>query len=207
MKNEVLIGQRIQNARKARHLSLLDLGQRLGVHKSTVSRWERGVVDNISLATISKLADVLQVNSAWLAGKDAPMILPDKNDRKFVPVYGRIRGGIPIEAIQEILDYEEITEEMARNGDYIALRVTGDSMAPRIAEGDVVIIRCQPTVENGEIAAVMVNGSDATLKKFYRSGDQVTLVSLNPNYTPLVYDLSETPVSILGRLVELRAKY
>ena len=207
MKNDILIGQRIQTARLARHMTQTELGDRLAVHKGTVSRWENGKIDNISLATVERLADVLAVNIAWLSGKNAPMVAESKKPRNLVPVYGVIRAGIPIEAIQEILDYEEISEAMARDGEYLALRVKGDSMAPKISEGDVVIIRRQPTVENGQIAAVMVNGCDAALKKFYRSGDQVTLVSLNPDYAPMVYDLKETPVEILGRLVELRAKF
>lgn len=206
MKNDRLIGQRIQMARHAKHMTQSELGERLDVHKSSISRWEQGRIGNISLATISKLADILSVSSTWLSGKDVPMI-PEPARKYQVPVYGRIQAGIPIEAITDIVDYEEISEEMARNGEYIALRVSGGSMEPKISEGDIAVIRWQPTVENGQIAAVMVNGSDATLKKFYRDGDQVTLVSLNPNYPPMIYNLKETPVSILGRLVELRAKF
>ena len=153
--------------------------------------------------------DKIELMAAYFGVSKSDLVeAPTKNlNKHLVPVYGVIRAGIPIEAIQDILDYEEISEAMARNGEYIALRIKGDSMGPKISDGDVVIIRRQPTVENGEIAAVMVNGSDAALKKFYRSGDQVTLVSLNPDYAPMVYDLKETPVSILGRLVELRAKF
>ena len=199
--NKEIMASNIQYYLNARGISRKKLCADTGINYTTLGEWLTAK-KYPRIDKIEQLADYFGVSKSDLVERPAK-----KTDRFLVPVYGRIRGGIPIEAIQEILDYEEITEEMARNGDYIALRVTGDSMAPRIAEGDVVIIRCQPTVENGEIAAVMVNGSDATLKKFYRSGDQVTLVSLNPNYTPLVYDLSETPVSILGRLVELRAKY
>lgn len=153
--------------------------------------------------------DKIELMAAYFGVSKSDLVeAPTKKlNKHLVPVYGTIRAGIPIEAIQDILDYEEISEAMARNGEYIALRIKGDSMGPKISDGDVVIIRRQPTVENGEIAAVMVNGSDAALKKFYRSGDQVTLVSLNPDYAPMVYDLKETPVSILGRLVELRAKF
>ena len=123
MKNDILIGQRIHAARIARHLTLAELGDRLAVHKSTVSRWEQGKVDNISLATVAKLADVLAVNSAWLSGKNAPMVAESKKHQNLVPVYGVIRAGIPIEAIQEILDYEEISEAMARDGEYLQNRV------------------------------------------------------------------------------------
>ena len=96
---------------------------------------------------------------------------------------------------------------MARDGEYLALRVKGDSMAPKISEGDVAIIRQQPTVENGQIAAVRVADDTATLKKFYQNGSQVTLVPLNPDYPTQIYDLRETHIDIIGRLVELRAKF
>lgn len=207
MKNDILLGQRIQTARLARHMTQTELGDRLAVHKGTVSRWENGKIDNISLATVERLADVLAVNVAWLSGKDVPMVAEPKKHKNLVPVYGVIRAGIPIEAIQEILDYEEISEAMARDGEYLALRVKGDSMAPKISEGDVAIIRQQPTVENGQIAAVRVADDTATLKKFYQNGSQVTLVPLNPDYPTQIYDLRETHIDIIGRLVELRAKF
>ena len=209
MKNDILIGQRIHAARLARHMTQTELGDRLAVHKGTVSRWENGKIDNISLATIERLADVLSVNVAWLSGKDVPMVAEPKKHKNLVPVVGDIKGGYPIEIVEDILDYEEIDDATASKGEYIALRVKGDSMAPKISEGDVAIIHWQPTVENGQIAAVRVNEETSTLKKFYQDGSRVTLVSLNPSYPPMMYDLKDknTKIEILGRLVELRAKF
>ena len=109
-----------------------------------------------------------------------------------------------------ILDYEEISQEMASQGEYFALSIKGNSMEPRIAEGDVVIVRKQHIVENGELAVVLVNGNDATVKKFYMNDHGVTLISTNPAYAPFVYskkDVEELPVQIVGKVVELRAKF
>ncbi len=127
-----------------------------------------------------------------------------------IPVLGYVRAGIPIEAVEDILDYEEISQEMASQGEYFALSIKGDSMEPRITEGDVVIVRKQSIVENGELAVVLVNGNDATVKKFYKNENGVTLLSTNPSYDPFYYskeDVEKLPIKVIGKVVELRAKF
>lgn len=127
-----------------------------------------------------------------------------------IPVLGTVPAGIPLEAIEEVLDYEEITEDMARNGKYIALQIKGDSMLPTICNGDVVIVRLQPDVESGETAIVMVNGDDATCKKVVKHTSGITIVPNNPAYEPRFFtneEISSTPVRILGKVVELRRKF
>ena len=117
---------------------------------------------------------------------------------------------MPIECIQDIIDEEEITSEMAESGEHIALRISGDSMLPRIASGDVAIIRMQSSVDDGEIAAVYINGNSVTLKKFYKKPDGVMLASTNPSFEPMFFSQKEVvdlPIKLLGKLVELRAKY
>lgn len=99
---------------------------------------------------------------------------------------------------------------MTAHGEYIALKVQGSSMEPRIVNGDVVIIRLQETIENGEIAAVFVNGNDVTLKQVKKEDDGLWLLPLNPAFQPLFYskkECAELPVRILGKMVELRAKF
>ena len=127
-----------------------------------------------------------------------------------IPVLGYVRAGIPIEAVEEILDYEEISSEMARQGDHFALRIKGDSMEPKFSADDVVIVRKQEQVDNGEIAVVLVNGDNATVKKFYKSDNGIKLISTNPLYDPLFYtpdEVNSLPVTIVGKVVELRAKF
>ena len=99
---------------------------------------------------------------------------------------------------------------MATSGDYFALQVRGRSMEPRMKEGDVVIIRQQPDVDNGDIAIVLVNGNDATIKKIGKSSEGIMLVPTNPAFEPIFYnnrEIMELPVKILGKVVELRAKF
>jgi repressor LexA len=127
-----------------------------------------------------------------------------------IPVLGYVKAGIPIEAVEEILDYEEISQEQARAGDFFALQIKGDSMEPKISEGDVVIVRKQESVDNGDIAVVLINGDDATVKKFYKTDAGIKLVSTNPVYDPFFFtpeEVNSLPVSIIGKVVELRAKF
>lgn len=128
-----------------------------------------------------------------------------------IPVLGRVVAGIPVEAITDIIDYEEITEELARTGDFFALQVKGESMAPRIRENDVVIVRKQSTVENKEVAIVLVNGNEATIKEVQFQENGITLIGWNPAvYTPHFYsakDIETLPVQIIGKVVELRGKF
>ena len=129
---------------------------------------------------------------------------------KRIPVYGAVAAGIPLEAIQDIEDYEEITEDMARSGKYAALKIKGNSMLPRFTEGDVVIVRLQDDVDNGDIAIVMVNGDEATCKKIKKTPEGVMLISTNPDYEPMFYsnqEIADLPVRIWGKVVELRAKF
>ena len=119
-------------------------------------------------------------------------------------------AGIPIEAITDVLDYEEITETMSMTGEYFGLRIKGNSMLPRIAEGDVVIVRCQPDAESGHVVIAQVNGDSATCKKLVKHSSGISLVSFNPDYEPMFFsneDIQRLPVTIIGKVVENRQKY
>lgn len=161
------------------------------------------------------LGQALKVNEAWLMGYDVPMhqkgiVEPNSSSQIKVPVLGTVRAGLPMEAVENILDYEEISEDMARQGDYFALQIKGDSMEPRIKEGDVVIVRKQPDVESGDVAIVLVNGDEATIKKVQKFSGGINLVPSNPAYEVKTYsnvDIESLPVSIIGKVVELRAKF
>ncbi|MBR2030308.1 MAG: helix-turn-helix domain-containing protein, partial [Clostridia bacterium] len=171
------------------------------------SYWESGKFepDNDSLL---KLASFYNVSTDYLLGRNENA--PAESKGKWINVYGNIAAGIPIEAIEDVIDQEEISAEMAHHGEYIALRVKGSSMEPRIMDGDVVIIRLQPDIENGEIAAVFVNGNEVTLKQIKRDENGLWLVPLNPAHAPMYYtqkECAELPIRILGKMVELRAKF
>ena len=137
---------------------------------------------------------------------------PVASNRKGVkiPVLGRVAAGIPFEAVEEILDYEEISPEMAKSGEFFALQIKGDSMEPKISDGDVVIVRRQSDADSGDTVIAYVNGYDATCKKLKKLTDGLMLIPSNPNHEPMFYSNNEIntfPVCILGKVVELRAKF
>ena len=128
-----------------------------------------------------------------------------------IPVLGRVVAGIPIEAVEEILDYEEITPELAATGEFFALKIRGHSMEPRMMEGDVVIVRKQEDVESGDVAIVLVNGNEATVKRVKKQEEGITLIATNTSvYEPHFYsnkEIKNLSVQILGKVVELRGKF
>lgn len=160
--------------------------------------------------TLRKLAIIFNVSVDYLLGNDVMKTSAAKKGVK-IPVLGRVVAGVPIEAIQEILDYEEITPELAATGDFFALKIHGHSMEPRMLEGDVVIVRRQDDVDSGDVAIVLVNGDEATVKRVKKQKDGITLIATNTSvYEPHFYsnaEITNLPVRILGRVVELRGKF
>jgi len=193
----------IRELRLKKGLSQLELAKICGVHQTAISQWEKGRTSP-DADMLSLLSDYFNVSVDLLLGKSRSSL------KNMIPVLGYVKAGIPIEAVEEILDYEEITPQMAANGEHFALRIKGDSMLPRFCPGDVVIVRKQSDITNGDIAVVLVNGSDATVKKVFKKENNLMLVSLNASYEPIIFssdDVINLPVSIIGKVVELRAKF
>ena len=178
-----------------------DLVTRFGITASTVSDWCTGKkyprVDKIQL-----LADYFGVSRSRLTEEQQPVSTAYGPTRR-IPILGRVSAGLPLYAEQNIEGYTYTD----KNGgaEYFALRVQGDSMnAVRIHDGDILVVRRQDIVENGEIAVVLVGDDETTVKRFYQNGRFVTLMpqSLNPAYAPQNYSLDDTRVRVLGKVVE-----
>ena len=197
---------RLRELRLSRGLTQEKLASLLNVSKSRISMYENGNREP-DFETLELIADFFNVNMSTLID------VSSKNShlsRLRIPVLGYVKAGIPIEAVEEIIDFEEISDSMASRGEYFALSVKGDSMEPKISHGDVVIVRKQNEVENGELAVVLINGNDATIKRFYKTDFGITLISSNTNYAPFNFSKEEVknlPVTIIGKVVELRAKF
>lgn len=183
-----------------------DVVEDLGITASTVSDWAK--------AKKYPRVDKMQMLAAYFGVpiselREAPN--PRRTDVVRIPVVGSVIAGIPAEAVEDIVDWEEIPANMAARGDYIGLRVRGNSMEPRICEGDTVIIRRQKTIENGELAVVFVNGDEATLKRVKIVDGGIILVAYNSAvYEPHFYSrqqIRDLPVQIYGKVVELRGKF
>lgn len=203
------ISNRIQYAMDKLDLKQTDLVSRTGISKGALSSYISGRYvpkqNNIYL-----IAKALNVSEAWLMGADVPMSRNVKSKNGItINVLGRVAAGIPINAITEIIDTEEISEEMAKTGEYFGLKIKGDSMEPRIYDGDVVICRQQDDAESGDIVIAMVNGDDATCKRLIKYASSIALVSLNSKYEPMMFtdkEVIEKPVRVIGKVVELRGK-
>lgn len=200
----------INERRKQLNLTLKEIADYVGVSEATVSRWESGNIANMRRDRIAALAQILKVSPIDIMGVTDDDNYDDSIKSVQIPVLGRVKAGIPMTAIESIIDYEEISQKQAQTGEFFGLQIKGDSMEPKISEGDVVIVRKQETVENGEIAVVLINGDDATVKKFYKTDAGIKLVSTNPTYDPFFFtpdEVNTLPVSVIGKVVELRAKF
>lgn len=209
------IAQQIAHYMEMRNITQKEIAEYIGVSQASVSNWVKGIkmprmdkIDRLCLlfqCSRSDLMDKKQTSSVSSGLVTQSTLIRGVR----IPVYGSVRAGIPLEAIEDVLDYEEIPEEMARLGEYFGLRVVGDSMLPDLREGDIAIVRRQPNAENGDTVIVLVNGHDATVKRIMKHAADITLIPANSSYPPIVYsarDVLDMPVQILGKVVEIRRK-
>ena len=199
---------RLKELREQKGLSQDAFSKDIGVSQSTVGNWESGTRQP-KMAVLEKIARYFAVSTDYLLGRSDESVLP-QSDPTWINVLGRVAAGIPIEAIEEVIDREQITESMARSGSYIGLQIHGASMEPRMREGDVVIVRLQDDCDSGDTVIAMVNGDEATCKILQKTPEGISLLSTNPAYSPMFFsnrEIEEKPVRILGKVVELRAKF
>ena len=175
---------------------------KLGFGSSTATHWKKGSVPGAT--SIYKIAEFFGVPVSYFSDETVTV-----NGGTRIPVYGKVASGIPIGAITDIEDYEDISEKMAGVGEYFALRISGDGMEPKISDGDTVIVRRQSDCETGEIAVVLIDSEDAVCRRIKKMPSGIMLISDNPKYNPEVYterEVQTLPVCILGKVVELRAR-
>lgn len=196
------------------------MAKELSVSKSTIAMWETGK-RLPSPELYEQIADYFNVDIDYLYGRTNirkkfhydnqgnEYVLTGLSKGVTINVLGRVAAGIPIEAIENIIDTEEISEQLASTGEFFGLQIHGDSMEPRMYENDVVIVRKQDDAESGDIVIAMVNGNDATCKRLMKYAGSIALLSLNPKYEPMMFtekDIEDKPVRIIGKVVELRGK-
>ena len=214
----------IMREKKLRQIDVLNLAKpfqekyNIKFYKSHLSQYVNGKSnpDNEKIFLLSK---VFGVSEAWLLGYDVPRYkiteefdedIPPKSQGIKIPVLGTVPAGIPITAVEDILDYEEIPKSWENQGEFFGLKIKGDSMLPILTDGDIVIVRKQSTADNGDTVIAMVNGDDATCKRYERSNNGIMLIPNNSSYTPTFYtneEIESLPVTIIGKVVELRRKF
>lgn len=215
---------------KEKKISKRKLEREAGLSNGVTSKWKD---KNPNQDSLQKMSEYLGVSVSYLIGESEfrteREAVIDGWNKKFgtdelkdevkkieqgvrIPVLGTVPCGIPIEAVEllDADDWEEISEQMAKTGRFFGLKVKGDSMTPRILEGDVVIVRHQSVAESGDIVIAKVNGEDATCKKLVKHPHGISLVPLNSIYEPMYFsneDIVNKPVKIIGKVVELRGKF
>lgn len=203
---------RLKELRRKKGLSQSELAKKINVAQNTVSNWENGnrIIDSEKAIAI---AEFFGVTTDYLLGNSIdnntePISLPQ--DIIKIPVLGRIPAGIPMEAIEDVLEYIDIPEDMTRGGkEFFALKLHGDSMYPKYLDGDIVIFEKSETCETGNDCAVMVNGDDATFKRIERKESGIVVKPLNPEYETLFFtneEVENIPIRIIGVAVELRRR-
>lgn len=211
----------IMKEKKLRQIDVLNLAKpfqqkyNIKFSKSHLSQYVNGKSnpDNEKIFLLSK---VFGVTEAWLLGYNVPRYErientgPQTPQGLKIPVLGTVAAGIPISAVEEILDYKKVPQSWKNQGEFFGLRIKGDSMKPDINHGDTVIVRKQSTANNGDVVITLVNGDDVTCKKFEKLDNGIILISNNSEYSPMYFSNEEVvtkPVVILGRVVELRRKF
>lgn len=224
------LAKRLIAQRKMRNMTQQEVANYLGITRAAYSHFETGrnEPDN---ETLTKLADLFEVSTDYLLGRtDFFYYAPEKkffvkenqtnygniqpaswpSDTVKIPVLGSIPAGIPIEAVEDIIDYEEIPVEWLKGDrEYFALKVKGDSMFPEYLDGDIVIVRKQSTCDSGDDCVVIINGAEATLKRVNILKDGIELEAVNKMYGKKKFskeEIENLPVQILGVVVELRRK-
>ena len=184
-----------------------EVADAISVSPQTFNTWCQGIALP-RMGKVQRLADYFHIEKSALIDERTEQ--PSSPKSNIVKILGRVAAGIPLEAITDIVDEEEIPEELARTGEFFGLRISGDSMEPDIHNGDTVIVRRQDDAESDEIVIALVNGNDGVCKRLKKYADSIALISLNPNYEPMYFsqeEIEEKPVKIIGKVVELRRKF
>lgn len=208
--------ERLQEALQIRNMKPVELHEKTNISESLISKYLSGnaIARQRKIALIS---EALNVNPVWLMGYDVPMedheiesnVFPISDIPKKVPVVGKISAGLPILATENIEGYEFAPSSQIKEGyTYFYLRVQGDSMNLKFNEGDIVLVQKQDDLENNEIGVILVNGFDATVKKYRKENGLVILepMSTNPENTVQIYNPKDIPIKIIGKVISYQGK-
>ena len=209
------ISRNIAERRKETGLTLKEVADKVGVAASTIQRYENCTIKVFKLPVLNSIARALGVLPEWLYGggniKEFPAntVPADMSRLVRIPVIGRVAAGLACHAEENIDHYEYVSKNIISASEtYVYLRVVGDSMSPKIMEGDLVLVRCQEDVDNGDYAVVLIDNEDGVVKKIVRVKDHIELISENPYYPPRIFsgeDMSR--IRIFGKVIESRRKF
>lgn len=200
----------LRRRRKELGLTLAELAEKVGLRDATIQRYESGEIQNIKKDTVLRLAEALDCSPGFLMGWTEPVQKAPAEALVKIPVLGVIPAGVPIEAVEDIIGYEEIPASYCAGGDeYFALKLKGNSMFPEYHSGDVVILKHRPTCDSNDDCAVIIGDGDATFKRVVRQKNGIMLKPLNPSFDTLFFtneEIASLPVRVLGVFKELRRR-
>ena len=212
------IGLKLRQRRKELGLSMKEIADKIGVSEATVSRWESGQIANMKRNFVPAYAKALNVPTEFIMGFEDE--IRDRGDKKEsysesgssrtvrIPVFSFVSAGTGAYADESNIEcYVDISDDLAKHGDYFGVRVKGDSMLPDIKDSDIIIVRSQSVAQDGDTVVAVVNGDEGFCKRFAVYGNSIGLISNNPAYKPMIFTKKEVdalPVRIMGVVVELR---
>lgn len=203
--------EKLKELRQQKGMTQSELAKLLKMQRSTLGMYETGKREP-NFETLNMFANFFNVDMNTLMDmNNTSNQNPSSPVRSIkIPVLGTVVAGVPLEAVENIIGWEEISPAMAATGEHFALRIKGTSMEPRICEGDIVVVRKQEDIESGDTAIVLINGGEATVKKVKKTEEGIILIANNMAvYSPHFYsnkDIESLPVQIIGKVVELRGK-
>ncbi len=181
------------------------LARTLGFSKNYFTEMKSGRARSCSANKLAIIAEYFGISVDELLNG-----ISDAESVTRVKILGTVPAGIPIDAIEDVIGYEEIDEKLASTGKFIALKIKGDSMSPQICSGDTVILKLQPDAGTGDTVVVMVGNEEATCKRLRKEREGVWLLPNNTAYEPMFYtnrEIEELPLRVVGRVVELRRSF
>ena len=210
-----VVANNIRSRRKELKLTLQEVADKVGVAASTVQRYENGTIGSLKMPVIAAIAKALGVLPEWICGTSTVKEFPrnaepaDFSDLVQIPVIGRVAAGIACHAEENIERYEYVPGSIiSENHSYVFLRVVGDSMCPKIQPGDLVLVRCQEAVDNGDYAVVLIDNEDGVVKRVHYGRNFIELISENPYYPPRRFEGAEmSRLRIFGKVMESRRKF
>lgn len=212
------IGKRIKERREFLGLTQQQLAELMGYKsKATINKIEMGKV-NVSNPKILKFADILNTTVAFLMEQQTAEEFEDDIERnkrpefRWIPIIANVAAGDPKLMYQDINedDWVQVDYNLTEEEPFFALRIAGDSMEPEIKKGSLAIVRSQNDADNGDVVIVKINGDEATCKRIQKTGDGIMLLPSNSAYTPYYFsakDMKAKPVSIIGKVMEVRTQY
>lgn len=197
------MGERIKQLRLQKGLTQEELGKYIGVQKSAIRKYEKGAVTNLKRSSIETLAKLFNVTPSYLMCIDDDYKNNIIYDKRAFPLLGTVKAGYDYLASENVISYISIDKKVSDPENYFALKVVGDSMQPILYEDDIIIVHRQSDVENGQIAIILVDNEEATVKKVMKYDDHIELIAFNSYYPPKKLD-KKSNFKIIGKVAEAR---